>query len=157
MGTTRSGWCLRPYNEGSAAQHAGCPKNFATGGTCSCECSHPNARERQAEDGNWFKGPDTGSKAPKPRRSPRADVEEEVVGDRQDEEDADSDGPAVDNVAVRVYAKRVPTATGAKSLLELRSNHEGILNTSKPEPRKGQRRASGGTASEGRGPLVSQR
>lgn len=155
MGTTRSGWCLRPYNEGSAAQHAGCPKNFATGGTCSCECSHPNARERQAGDGNWFKGPDSGSKAPKPRRSPRADIEEEVVGDRQDEEDEPE--PAVDTVAVRVYAKRVPTAAGAQTLLELRSSHETVLNAPKPEPRKGQRRSGGSSAASGRGPLVSTR
>lgn len=156
MGTTRSGWCLRPYNEGSAAQHAGCPKNFATGGTCSCECDHPNARERQVDDGNWFKGPDAGSKAPKPKRAPRADIEEEVVDDEEEDSELEPE-PAVDTVALRVYAKRVPAATGAQALLELRSNHEGILNTSKPEPRKGQRRSTGGSTAQSRGPLVSQR
>lgn len=148
MGTSRSGWCLRPYNESSAAQHTGCPKNFATGGTCSCDCPHPNARERQADDGNWFKGPDTGSKgAPRARRAPREDAEEE----------SDSEEPAVDKVAVRVYAKRVPTTTGAQALLDLRSSHETVLNAAKPEPRKGQRRSGGGAAATDRGPLVSSR
>lgn len=110
MGTTKSGWCLRPYSEWSKDEHDKCPKNFATGGTCSCTCAHPSERSRDSFAGNGSWAPAGGGSTPRGRAS-------------------------VDKATEPVYAKRVPTKGGAEALRSLHTKGEANdHHTDDPEP-----------------------
>jgi len=44
---TRSGWCLKPVNEYTQAEHDGCFMHFQTR-DCTCECGHKGERSLES-------------------------------------------------------------------------------------------------------------
>lgn len=130
MGTTRSGWCLRPMGPGSKEQHDKCPKNFATGGVCSCDCDHPSERPRESLVAgsdwpmSWRAQLDAGRGKGAVVMVPEA--EEEVL----------------DKPAQPVYTERVQSEGGAEALRKLHGKGEGAghvqaVDAGEPERKAG--------------------